>query len=339
MTEKPVGIAMLGLGKWSRQLAKSVERTPALRLLTCYSRTAETRKLFASEFGCEEAATLEAALAHPGVEAAFIAAPSHTHLELTEACARNGIHVFVEKPMANSLDEARRMAAACTERSLVLMVGHEMRRLGSSRAMKPLIDSGEPGRIMAATAVLTLPGSFHPDNWRCHPDTNRGGALMQLGIHQLETLMYLMGPVASVQGFFTHLSAPADIFDVAACQLTFASGALANVLSTYVSPHSYEIRIFGDIANISCVADMRVWPNAVEVDANTDLRFESAGVNRPIPIAPQDVLAQQADEFARCVRGLAEPETGAREGMAALAVVEAALRSHETGLPVDPRLI
>src|SRR4030042_726294 len=207
MAEQPVGIAMLGLGRWSRQLAKAIVRVGSLRLLTCYSRTVETRRKFAEEFGCEDAASLEAALGHPGVEAAFIAAPSHAHPELTLACARHGIHVFVEKPLANTLAEARQMASACQERGLVLMVGHEMRRLGSSRAMKQVLDSGRLGRVVAATAVETLAGTFQPDNWRCHRDTNRGGALMQLGIHHLETLMYLLGPVAAGQGFFAPLSA------------------------------------------------------------------------------------------------------------------------------------
>jgi UDP-N-acetyl-2-amino-2-deoxyglucuronate dehydrogenase len=337
MAEKPVGIAMLGLGRWSKHLARAVARVESLELVTSFTRTAETRRQFAEEFGCEEAASLEAALAHPRVEAAIIAAPSFAHLELTLACAEHGIHVLVEKPMANSLAQARQMAVACRAKGLVLMVGHEMRRLGSSRAMKKALEAGRLGRVVSAAAALTLTGSFQPDNWRCHRDTNPGAALMQLGIHQIETLQYLLGPVAAVQGYFAHLSAPADIDDTASAQLTFASGTLATVNATYVSPAAYALHFYGDAANLSCIADMRAWPDALRVDPDTRLTLQSNRTLEPLPIAAQDVLALQAAEFARCVRGLAQPETGAEEGLAAMAVVEAALLSFEGGRPVDPR--
>ena len=63
---EPVGVAMLGLGRWSRQLARAIIRTPSLRLITGYSRNEENRLRFAAEFGCDSAPTLEAALTHPG---------------------------------------------------------------------------------------------------------------------------------------------------------------------------------------------------------------------------------------------------------------------------------
>jgi UDP-N-acetyl-2-amino-2-deoxyglucuronate dehydrogenase len=337
MSENPVGIAILGLGRWSRHLARAVARVESLELVTCFTRTAETRRQFAAEFGCEEAASLEAALARPRVEAAIIAAPSSAHLELTLACAEHGIHVLVEKPMANNLAQARQMAAACRAKGLALMVGHEMRRLGSSRAMKKALAAGQLGRVVSAMAVQTLAGNFQTDNWRCHRDSNPGGALMQLGIHQIETLQYLLGPVAAVQGYFAHLSAPADVDDTASAQLTFANGTLATVAASYVSPAAYALHFYGDSANMNCVVDMRVWPDALQVDPHTQLHLQTSQTIEPLPVTAQDVLALQADEFARCVRGLAQPETGAEEGLAAMAVVEAALLSFEGGRPVDPR--
>lgn len=332
----PVGAAVLGLGRWSRQLARSIQRVESLRLLTCYSRTEEARLSFASEFGCDAAPSLEAALAQPGVEAVFIAAPSSAHLELTQASARQGKHVFVEKPMANTLAEARQMAEECQGRGLVLMVGHEMRRFASSRTIKQMLEGERLGSVAAASAVITLAGTFSPDNWRCHRDTNRGGALMQLGIHQIETLIYLLGPVVEVRGFFAHQAAPVDIDDTTIAQLTFANGTAGVVLSTYVSPSSYEIHLYGDAANLDCVVDMSVWPDALKVDLNTRLTLRSRQGEERIALKPRDALAEQAQEFAYSVRGLAQPETGAAEGLAALAVVEAALHSFESGTPVNP---
>lgn len=337
---QPVGIALIGLGaKWGKQLATAVARTDSTRLVTCYARTPETRQKFATEFGCQAAPTLEAAITAPGVQAAIIAAPAHVHLEATLACAQHGVHVLVEKPIALHLHEARQMQEACQQANVVLMVNHEMRRLGSNRAVKRVVAEGQLGQVLTAVASQTLPGTFSPDNWRCHRETNRGGALMQLGIHQIDTLMYLLGPVVEVQGFLRHGAAPVDIDDVCTVHLTFESGATAVVTSNYISPKVYALHLYGDRANLSCVADMLVWPDALKVDANTSLVLQTHQGHSTLVIEPQDCLSLQLDEFARCVRGEAQPETGAAEGMAALAVVEAALRSSEHRIPVDPRVL
>lgn len=337
---RPVGIAILGLGGWSRKLAAAALRSQQLQLVTCYTRTPETRQAFASEFGCLAAASLEEALDAPGVEAALITSPSHTHLELARACAAHGKHVFVEKAMALTYADGLEMIREVEGRGLTLMVGHEMRRLGSHRAMKQVIASGRLGQVSLATAGFTLAGSFLNDNWRTHRATNRGGALMQLGIHQVENLLYLLGPAAQVSGFFAHTTAPADIDDVGIANLVFESGAIGCVTATFVSPTSYTIHLHGSQANLSCVLDMRIWPDARQVDPHTTLSLQTRTTLEPVPFEHLDCLALELEEFARCVRGEAAPETGGREGLAALAVVEAALRSWEKGgLPVDPRAL
>jgi UDP-N-acetyl-2-amino-2-deoxyglucuronate dehydrogenase len=334
---EPVGVAIIGLGKWSRHLAASVKRVPSANLAICYTRTPEVRESFAAEFKCLAVSTLEAALTSPDVEAAIISAPAHVHPELTHACAEHGVHVLVEKPMALSLDEGLEMARVCEENGVVLMVGHEMRRLGSTRAMKQMVDGGKLGRVAAASAAMSLAGTFHPDNWRCHRDTNRGGALMQLGIHQIENLIYLLGPVASVTGEFANAVAPGDVDDVGIVTMAFANGARATVVSSYVSPKVYELHLYGDHANLRCEADMRVWPNAEKVDRMTNLTLHPReGEIEEISVEPQDVLALQMEDFARSIRSGHEPETGAQQGLDTLAVVEAALQSYESGAPVRP---
>lgn len=335
--EKRVGTAMIGLGRWSRQLAAAIRRTDSLDLITCFSRAPENRQAFAADFGCRAARTLEEALTTPVVEAAIVSSPSYNHLEIARAAVENGLHVFVEKAMANTYAEGVQMASEVEAHGLVLMIGHEMRRLGSTRAMKRILEEGRLGKVVLSTGSMTLAGTFAPDNWRCHPETNHGGALMQLGIHPIENLIYLLGPVAEVQGYFAHVAAPADVDDIGVASLRFENGAVATVSSSYVSPTAYELHLYGDQANLHCVADMRVWPDALKVDLNTSLTFQTRAVCDPVAIAPQDPLREELDEFSRCVRGEAQPETGAREGLAAMAVVEAALQSFSAGRPVDPR--
>jgi predicted dehydrogenase len=212
-----------------------------------------------------------------------------------------------------------------------------MRRLGSSRAVKSVLEDGLLGQVVAAGAYLTLPGSFFPDNWRCHRETNRGGAMTQLGIHHIDTLQYLLGPVVQVMGSFAHTAAPVDIDDVGVATLTFKSGALAVVTASYVSPKSYGLRLYGVQANLTCTADMRNWPDSVQMDDQTRLEVQTGEHREQIPVKPQDCLALTLDEFAHCIREGGSPEAGAPEGLAALAIVEAALQSFESDSPINPQ--
>ncbi len=339
MTE-PVRLAQIGLGqKWGWELGTAIQRTPGVVLQTCYARTPATREAFANQFGCRPAPTLEAAIADPGIEAAVVAAPAHVHAEITRACVQYGRHVLVEKPLALTLRAALEMRTTCNEAGLILAVNHEMRRLGATRAIKSVLEDGLLGQVVAAGADLTLPGKFFPDNWRCHRDTNRGGALMQLGIHHVDTLLYLLGPVVQVEGLFAHTSAPVDIDDVGVAVLTFENGTVATVTASYVSPKSYELRLYGVRANLTCSADMRIWPDSAQVDGRTRLEIQTGELLEAIPINPQDCLGRVLEEFAACIREGGSPETGADEGLAALAVVEAALLSFGTGSPVNPQAL
>ena len=169
-----------------------------------------------------------------------------------------GIHVFVEKAMANTYSEGLQMAAEIEKHGLVLMVGHEMRRLGSTRAIKRILEEGRLGKVAMATGVMSLAGTFVPDNWRCHRETNHGGALMQLGIHPIENLIYLLGPVIEVRGYFAHVIAAADVDDVGVATLSFENRAVATVTSNYITPTAYELHLYGDQANLNCIVDMRV---------------------------------------------------------------------------------
>ena len=94
-------------------MAAAVARTPSLDLVTCFSRDDEKRQAFALECGCEAAPSFEAAIEDPRVEAVLLVTPNFVHREQAVACAARGKHVFVEKPIADTLEDGRAMAEAC----------------------------------------------------------------------------------------------------------------------------------------------------------------------------------------------------------------------------------
>jgi UDP-N-acetyl-2-amino-2-deoxyglucuronate dehydrogenase len=317
------GIAIVGTGMWAPRLAAAAD-IAALDLVTCFARDEQKRGEFAERFGCDSAASLQQAIEHPRVEGVLLVTPNDVHEEQTLACAERGRHVFVEKPIADSIDAGERMRRACEEAGVTLMVGHAFRRLGAARRVKQLLDDGALGRVVLAEANMTLPGSFKPQAWRAHRDRNPGGPIMQLGIHHVDTLAYWLGPVTRASGRFAHVHADADIDDVGVVTLEFESGALGSLTGSYVSPKTFTLRLLGTEAVLDYRADFSVWPDAGALDGVTTLTLGGEHVD----FEERDMLADELAEFGRCIRDEAEPETGAGEGIAALAVVLQALEAH-----------
>jgi predicted dehydrogenase len=316
------GVAIVGTGMWAPRLAGAAQRA-GLEVASCFSREEGRRREFAERFGCEPAASLENAIEHPRVEGVVLVTPNDVHEEQALACAERGRHVFVEKPIADSVEAGERMRRACAEAGVTLMVGHAFRRLGAARRVRQLIDDGSLGRVVLAEANMSLPGSFKPEAWRAHRERNPGGPIMQLGIHHVDTLAYWLGPVRRASGRFAHVHTHAEIDDVGVVTLEFESGALGSLTGSYVSPKTLSLRLLGTEAVLELRTDFSVWPDAQALDRVTALTLGG----EPVDFGERDMLAEELAEFGSCIRGEAAPETDADAGIAALAVVTAALEA------------
>jgi predicted dehydrogenase len=318
------GVALVGAGMWAPRIHAAARRA-GLRVVTCHARDEVRRRAFAERAGCAAAPTFADAVEHPEVEGVLLVTPNDAHADQAVEAAARGRHVFVEKPIADTVEAGERMRDACERAGVALMVGHGFRRLGAARATKRLVDAGALGRVVLAEATFSLPGSFPAQAWRAQRARNRGGPLMQLGIHHVDTLASWLGPVARSSGRFAHVAADADVDDVGAITLEFASGALGVVTGSYVSPKTLSLRLQGTGAVLEYRTDFSVWPDARALDGATTLTLGGA----PVAFEERDMLAEELAEFGRCIRDGAAPETGADEGIAALRVVEDALAGHE----------
>ena len=304
-------VALAGTGFWAAKLAEAVARTNELELAACWSRSSEQRNAFAQRFDCAAATSFEQAL--DGVDAVLLATPNDTHEQHAIAAAGHGVHVFVEKPIADTIEAGERMREACEQAGVSLLVGHEMRRLGAARKAKELIDAGALGRVVLAEANFSLASPVKPGTWKAG---GRGTPLVQLGVHHADTLAYLLGPVARTTGVVARVHSDL-VDDVGIATLAFESGALGTISSSYVSPKTYALRLLGTDAVLDYRTDISVWPAAEELDEGTALIL---GGER-IEFDRVDPLVAELQELARCVRGDATPETGAAEGLAALRVI------------------
>ena len=195
MSFEPVKVALVGIGWWSGPVGGAAKESAKLDLVSCYTRTPEKPAAFAEAHGCAEAGSYEAILADPAVEGVLITSTNSVHRAQIEAALRAGKHVWVEKPVTNTLAEARSVLAAWRASGKVLSVGHCYRRAAGHRKMKALIEDGAVGRPLQAEAFWSTSSDLQltPDKWRYFREECPGGALMQLGVHHADTLHYLLG--------------------------------------------------------------------------------------------------------------------------------------------------
>ena len=129
MTPPIFKVASIGIGWWSNVLADAVLRTKGrIQIVSCYTRSVEKRREFAKHYGCKAASNYDEILADPEIDGIINTTPNHAHLETTAAAAAAGKHVFLDKPIANSISDAKAITHACEDGGVVLSVGYQRRR-------------------------------------------------------------------------------------------------------------------------------------------------------------------------------------------------------------------
>lgn len=319
MAFEPLRVACIGMGWWSDVLADAMQRSGRLRIVACHSRSADKRDAFAAKYGCRAFASYEALLADEAVEAIVNTTPNNVHLPTTRAAAAAGKHVFLDKPIANTIAEARAITQACRAAGVVLAVGYQRRRESHFRWVRREIEAGAFGRLVNAEANISRDrlGKIDLGSWRYTADGMPGGVMLQIGVHYADVLAYLLGPVQAVSGQLAQLVLPGDNPDVASVLFEHESGALSTLNASYASASEhYLMNVYGKDATAyyDLHGGLRV------------LRRGAAGVE-PVACAKNDTLLEELEEFAAAVRGQGRPEMGGDEATASLAVIRAGIRS------------
>jgi predicted dehydrogenase len=327
MAFEPLRVACIGMGWWSDVLADAIQRSKKLRIAACYTRSEDKRKAFAVKYGCTAAPDYLAILGDPGIEAIVNTTPNDVHLETTRAAAEAGKHVFLDKPIANTVSEGRKITEACREAGVVLALGYQRRRESHFRWIRERITAGEFGKMVNAEANISRDrlGQIDLKSWRYTAAGMPGGVMLQIGIHYADVLEYLLGPVKAVNGRFAQLVLPGDNPDVASMVLEHEAGALSTLNASYASASEYYLmNIYGKEA--SAYYDMH---QGLRV-----LRRGGKGAS-PVPCAKNDTFVEELEEFAEAVRGNGAPEMGGEAATRSLAVIRAGIVSAREGRRVE----
>ena len=327
MAVEPLRVASLGMGWWSDVLADAINRSGKLTITACYSRSEEKRAAFAAKYGCRAVPSYEAILDDKDIEAVINTTPNGVHLETTRAAADAGKHVFLDKPIANTVSDGRRITEICRKAGVVLALGYQRRRESQFRWIKRQIDEGLFGKLVNAEANISRDrlGKIDLGSWRYQAAGMPGGVMLQIGIHYTDVLEYLMGPVKAVSGHLSRLVLPGDNPDVASLVLEHENGALSTLNASYASASEYYLmNIYGKEAT-------------AYYDVFEGLRMLKRGEEKPVkvPFASKDTIAEELEEFADAVRGAGAPEIGGEYATTSLAVIRAGIVSAREGRHVE----
>ncbi len=323
----PLRVAVLGIGWWSDVLADAIKRSSALEVAACFTRSDEKRHAFAAKYGCRAASSYEDILADPSIAAVINTTPNGVHLETTRQAAEAGKHVFLDKPIANSVAEGREIAGVCEAAGVVLALGYQRRRENHFRWIKAEIDAGRFGRLVQAECNISRDrlGKIDLSSWRYQSAGMPGGVMLQIGIHYVDVLEMLLGPVKRVSGMSAQLVLPGDNPDVASLVMQHESGAISNLTASYASASEYYMmNVYGKEAS-------------AYYDLFNGLRCLRRGDRQPhaVPVAENDTIREELEEFAACVRSGGTPETDGWWASRNLAVIRAGIQSARENRVVD----
>jgi len=324
---EPLRVACIGMGWWSDVLADAIQRSKKLKIVACFTRSEDKRKAFAAKYGCTAAPSYETILKDRSIEAIINTTPNDVHLETTRAAAEAGKHVFLDKPIANTVSEGRKIAEVCRKAKVVLALGYQRRRESHFRWIRQRIDAGEFGKLVNAEANISRDrlGKIDLNSWRYTAAGMPGGVMLQIGIHYSDVLEYLLGPVKAVSGRFAQLVLPGDNPDVASLVLEHENGALSTLNASYASASEYYLmNLYGKEAT-------------AYYDMHSGLRVLKRGGTSasPVPCPKNDSFVEELEEFASAVRGEGAPEMGGEAATRSLAVIRAGIVSAREGRRVE----
>ena len=311
--EIPIGL--VGIGGWGRQYVDALQKSDIFDLQVCFDTNKELLQSV-STIGCSPADSLEELIAIDSLKAIVIITPNYLHYEQCIKAIKQRKHVFVEKPIANTVKEATEIHQIAKYNRVIVSVGHNVRRRSEFRMIKNLIENGKIGDVMMVETNNSQPiGDGREISWRLDKDKCPSGPLSQLGIHHIDTLRYIFGEITEVKSYQKNKYFKSRVPDTILSVFVFKSGVLGYLGTNYMSEPSFTMRVYGTKGNL--------------VVEGTTLYLQKKGKRKKIRTEFVNTIEEQIKEFGECIINNREPEVGVKEAIENMAVVEAIMESVE----------
>ena len=320
-------IAHVGHGYWGKNLARNFHELGHLAAIV--DADANAAAAAAASYGVR-AASFEAVLADPGIDAVSLASPAGLHYAQARAALEAGKHVYVEKPLALDIAEADALCALAAARGRVLMVGHLLQYHPAYLSLREMVAAGELGRLHHVYSNRLSLGKFRTEE----------NVLWSFAPHDISMILGLTGEEPDAVSAQGTVAFTPGIADLVSAQMRFPGGARAHVLVSWMHPFKEQrLVVIGDKAMAVFEDSQPNWddklllyphaidrggpvPNPVKADA------------RRVAVEKAEPLKEECRHFVRSIETGTAPRTDGREGLAVLRVLDAAERAlaHNLGL-------
>ena len=337
MPSEPIKIAVVGYGYWGpnlvRNFAKSNNCQVAIVSDFDASKLAACARLYP---GIKTTTRFRDVVEFAEIGAVAIATPAHSHFELAMAALKAGKHVLVEKPLAQSSDEVRRLIDEAMRRNLTLMVDHTFVYTPAVQKIRQLIAEGALGQIFYYDGTRASLGLFQKDV----------NVVWDLAIHDLSIIQHILNeaPVAVSATGATHVSGSPE--NMAHITLFFESSCVAHISVNWLSPIKVRQTFIGGSSKMIVYDDLeptekvKVYDKGITLDRSSEdahqfrIGYRAGDMWAP-HISAQEALQTEVEHFVDCVRTGAPPISSGISGLRVVEVLEAASRSIvEQGKPV-----
>ena len=335
-----VGIGVAGYGYWGPNLVRNFANTEGAQITAICdmdaSKLARGQRLHPGVVITREFQDL---LIDSRIDAIAVATPVHTHYELALAALRAGKHVFVEKPLAQTSEQARRLVEEAERRKLILMVDHTFLYTPAVQKIRELIGDGALGDVYYYNGMRASLGLFQSDV----------NVIWDLAVHDISIIQHILNeePVAVSATGASHV--PGTPENMAHIALFFQSSCIAHISVNWLSPVKVRRTFIGGNRKMIVYDDLeptekiKVYDKGITVNGTPEnahqLRIGYRAGDMWAPhLAAKEALQTEAEHFIACVCSGAPPLSSGLTGLRVVEILEAASRSiAEQGYPIRLR--
>lgn len=289
-----IDAAIVGLGRWGRTLIDSVQgKSDKIRFIRAVTRDPARHADYLRERGLEPVTDYAAMLADKTIAAIVLATPHTRHVDEVVAAAGAGKHVFCEKPLSLTRDGTARAVGACRDAGVVLGIGTDKRYFPAIAEVIRRVDSGEMGPLLHVEGNFSNEVAAGFAAWRDDRTETPAGGMTGTGIHVLDALIRIAGPVRRIHAQLLVQKPSPDPHDTVAVLLEFASGIGGTLAAVRSTPNFLRIHAFCRNGSIEAISRSEVV-----------IRKSGADPER-LKLSGPDSVAINLESFADAVAGTA----------------------------------
>jgi predicted dehydrogenase len=330
-------IGIVGLGMAVTPHARGLmDLGEEVEVAHAYSPSAQRRASFAERFPFPLSDRLEPMLEDPTVAAVLVLSPANTHLEIAQRCAAAGKHVLLEKPIEITTARAEALVATCRDAGVTLGIVLQHRFRPAGLRLAELIASGALGALVGCSTIIRLwrPQSYYDEPGRGSFARDGGGVLISQGIHTLDLMLSLAGPIVEVGGYA--LTSPVhrmETEDMVAAAVRFANGAVGTIDATTAAypgfPERIEMIFRNATASLAGPSLQIAWQDGRRETVETD---NGAGGTGADPMAfPHDYHRAVMADFLQAIRTGSQPKVAGAEALKVHRLIDALIEAGRSG--------